>query len=226
MSAPVAAFSGSGPGVQTLDGCSVDFYRQLPYLGELDEILPLLPPGGEVLELGCGTGRLAGHLQERGHAVVGVDNSAEMLGHLPIGVRGVCASIETLELDRRFPVVLLPSHLINHADAALREAFVACAARHLAPGGRFLLKRFDPDWLQRLQVGPLGERAGVRYLAEAVERRGDQVHISLVYEAFGQRWTQCFVAQALDDSAIESLLAAQGLRTRWHGGQRLWAQGY
>ncbi len=52
------AFSGAGPGVQTRDGCSVELYRELPYLGELDEILDELPPGATVLELGCGTGRL------------------------------------------------------------------------------------------------------------------------------------------------------------------------
>lgn len=35
--------------------------------------------GGAVLELGCGTGRLALHLAAQGHDVIGVDNSVEML---------------------------------------------------------------------------------------------------------------------------------------------------
>jgi len=32
-------FSGAGPGVQTDDGCSVELYRDLPYFGELGDIL-------------------------------------------------------------------------------------------------------------------------------------------------------------------------------------------
>ena len=69
-------FSGSGPGVRTSDGCSVELYRQLPYLGELDDILGGVPAGSSVLELGCGAGRLTRPLVERGLSVTAVDNSA------------------------------------------------------------------------------------------------------------------------------------------------------
>ncbi|MGL4576270.1 MAG: hypothetical protein ACRCV9_15920 [Burkholderiaceae bacterium] len=50
-------FSGAGPGVQTQDGCSVDLYMHLPYMGELDFLPKFLPAGATVLELGCGVGR-------------------------------------------------------------------------------------------------------------------------------------------------------------------------
>ncbi|MCV2350399.1 class I SAM-dependent methyltransferase [Paucibacter sp. Y2R2-4] len=220
-------FHGSGPGEQTPDGCSVEFYQRLPYQGELDEILPLLPARCSVLELGCGTGRLAAQLAARGHQVVGVDESAAMLSHLPAEVIGVQSSIEQLALAQRFDVVLLPSHLINHPDAQVRAAFVRCAARHLAVGGVFWLKRHDPAWLRDVKPGHLGERAGVEYIAEAVERRqADLVSMTLAYQAFGQRWTQSFTAEALEEAAIEDLLAQQGLaEVTWHGAKRLWAAG-
>ena len=51
-------FSGSGPGERTSDGCSVALYARMPYLGELDDVRPLLTPGTSVLELGAGAGRL------------------------------------------------------------------------------------------------------------------------------------------------------------------------
>ncbi|MBB4842902.1 SAM-dependent methyltransferase [Paucibacter oligotrophus] len=218
-------FAGSGPGEQTNDGCSVEFYCRQPYLGELDEIMALLPANSSVLELGCGTGRLAAHLAEAGHRVVGVDDSAAMLSHLPPSVTGVQASIETMDLSpQRFDVVLLPSHLINHPDAAVRAAFVRCAARHLAPAGVFYLKRHDPSWLRMVQTGFLAEKNGVKYSAEAVRRQGDLLSITLVYQAFGERWTQSFTAEALEAGAIEALLAEQGFGpVQWLGEQRLWA---
>lgn len=218
-------FSGSGPGEQTSDGCSVEFYRRLPYLGELDEIMSLLPVHSSVLELGCGTGRLAAHLAEAGHRVVGVDDSAAMLSHLPPTVTGVHASIETMDLSpQRFGIVLLPSHLINHPDAGLRAAFVRCAARHLATGGLFYLKRHDPNWLRTVQSGFLAEKNGVQYSAEAVSHQGELLRMTLVYQAFGERWTQSFTAEALEAEQIEALLAEHGFgAVAWLGEQRLWA---
>jgi len=217
-------FQGTGPGPQTDDGCSVEFYRRLPYQGELDEILPLLAAGASVLELGCGTGRLAAHLAARGHPVVGVDDSAAMLIHLPASVSGVHASIETLALTQHFDVVLLPSHLINHPDAALRASFVACAARHLAPGGVFYLKRHDPAWLRQVQPGPLAARHGVSYAADEVVRDGDRLRMTLVYQAFGERWTHRFETVSLEEAPIEDLLARHGLvAVEWLEPHRLWA---
>ena len=46
----------------------------------LDEIIDPLPIGSAV-DVACGTGRLAARLVQRGHRVVGVDSSLEMLQH-------------------------------------------------------------------------------------------------------------------------------------------------
>lgn len=94
-------FSGTGPGVRTPDGCSVELYRRLPYMGELDDIEAALGAHDAVLELGCGTGRLCARMQASGLRVTGVDESAEMLAHLPAGVEAVCSTIEALDLRRR-----------------------------------------------------------------------------------------------------------------------------
>lgn len=61
-----------------------DVYWAAGYLRDVAEgleetILPLVPPRARVLDLCCGTGRLAGWLSERGFDVIGVDNSAAML---------------------------------------------------------------------------------------------------------------------------------------------------
>ena len=118
-------FAGAGPGVQARDGCSVELYRRLPYFGELEEYRALFPPGVQVVELGCGAGRLTGRLLDWGVHVTAVDNCPEMLAALPNGASPVLSDIESLNLDRRFEVTLLASCLINHPAADARFAFVA-----------------------------------------------------------------------------------------------------
>lgn len=216
-------FTGSGPGPQTPDGCSVELYRRLPYMGELDDIEAELAAHDAVLELGCGTGRLCARMLALGLRVTGVDESTEMLAQLPAGVEAVCSSIEALELERRWPAVLLASHLVNHPEPAVREAFVAAARRHLAPGGRFFVKRHDPAWLQTVQAGFVGAANGVAYHAERVERCDAELSMCLRYELDGACWRHSFTTVALTETKVESLLVGQGFGAcRWLGDKRLW----
>ncbi|MDX6603766.1 MAG: hypothetical protein QOF23_275, partial [Solirubrobacterales bacterium] len=53
--------------------------------------------GGPVLELGCGTGRVALHLARRGHEVVGLDIDSDLLAVLER--RAADLPIETLAAD-------------------------------------------------------------------------------------------------------------------------------
>lgn len=64
--------AGPGPGAQTSDGCSVELYRDLPHLGELDDILDELRHGSQALDFGGGTGRLTRRLPAQGMSVTGV----------------------------------------------------------------------------------------------------------------------------------------------------------
>ena len=216
-------FSGSGPGMQTPDGCSVELYRQLPYMNELSEIEAELKKHNAALELGCGTGRLCGRLHELGLQATGVDESAAMLALLPAWVEGIESRIEALDIGRRWPAVLLPSHLINHPEESLRRRFCEAARRHIEPAGVFYVKRHSTQWLSTVQDGHIGDSNGVGYFAENVVREGDLLTMTLRYEAFGQSWAQSFTTRALEKCHIESLLASCGFGNfTWHGKQELW----
>jgi len=97
--------------------------------------------GGPVLELGCGTGRVALHLARRGHEVVGLDSDAELLAVL--AERGAGLPVGTLEADARSfeletpaALVLAPTHLLQLlADAEERAESLRCIAAALRPGG-------------------------------------------------------------------------------------------
>lgn len=107
--------------------------------------------GGEVLELGCGTGRVTVPLAEAGVAMTGLDAAPAMLevarrkaGTLPVTL--IEGDFRRFELERRFNLVLFPINTIAHLPT--RADFEACMARvreHLAPGGRFVIDYMVPN---------------------------------------------------------------------------------
>lgn len=101
-----------------------------------------VPPGGRVLDLGCGAGAPIGAwLVARGFAVTGVDFSPAMLrlfrARLP-GAEAVEADIEGLSLARHFDAIIGWGSFFHLSEEAQRRALPRIAA-HLAPGGRLLL---------------------------------------------------------------------------------------
>lgn len=102
--------------------------------------------GRRVLDVGCGTGRLAVALAERGARVWGVDSSEEMLrqaraaGGRNIGLK--LGRAETLPFkDAWFERAVLRTvvHLVDRPRAFLE------LARVLAPGGRAVIATFAPE---------------------------------------------------------------------------------
>ena len=76
--------------------------------------------GSPVLELGCGTGRVALHLARRGHEVWAVEADArlaeacaERAGTEGLPVRVVVADVRELGLADRFPLVLAPMQVVQ-----------------------------------------------------------------------------------------------------------------
>jgi SAM-dependent methyltransferase len=203
------------------DGSPVGLYLALTPLGEPELIHATVPPASEILELGCGAGRMTHALVALGHRVTAVDNSPEMLAHVR-GAEIVCASIEALDLGRRFPVVLLASNLLNAPDDHELDAVLAACARHVAHGGRVLLERMPPEWQP-----PEGTReaGGVKIRLRNFERAGERFSAVMEYEAGGERWTQPFAARLLSDDALDKALGRAGLqRTRWLDERRSWLE--
>lgn len=220
-----ARFGGDGPGPQTHDGCSVELYRLLPYAGEIEFMGTEIPAGSSILELGCGTGRLTRKLLSWGYAVTAVDDSGDMLRHLPDGAIPVHSRIESLSLAKRFDAVLLASCLINHPDPPVRASFLSTAARHLDPGGVFLLERHDPAWLMTVDESYTGRIGDVALNMVRVARTGKRVQMELAYESGSDTWKQRFVAEALDEDSIEGALEEAGFdRPEWLDSKRRWVK--
>ncbi len=203
------------------DGSPVGLYATLEPLGEPALIHDAVPPESEILELGCGAGRITHALTALGHAVTAVDNSPEMLAHVR-GAETVLADIETLDLGRRFPVVLLASNFLNATDDRELDAVLDASARHVASEGRVLLERMAPDWKP---VEGTRDAGGVKMTLRDATTDGDLVSAVMDYEAGGERWTHAFSARLIADDAVDAALARAGLRrTRWLDERRTWLE--
>jgi SAM-dependent methyltransferase len=120
--------------------------------------LARLAGSGPVLELGIGTGRIALPLRARGIRVHGIDLSTAMVARLrakpggqDIGV--TIGDFAEAAVDDRFSLAYLVFNTIMNLTS--QDQQVACfrnVARHLEPGGHFVIEVLVPD-LQRLPVG-------------------------------------------------------------------------
>ena len=97
----------------------------------------LVPAGGTVLDLACGSGRHLRWFRARGHAVVGVDRDAQALAALADSGETIVADIENGPWplgERRFDAVVVTNYL-------WRPLFPRILAA-VAPGGVLLHETF------------------------------------------------------------------------------------
>jgi SAM-dependent methyltransferase len=126
-------------------------------LGPTVDLLADLADGGPALELAIGTGRVAVPLRERGVPVAGIELSEPMVAVLrtkadaeaiPVVVGDMASA--TAPGAGSYALVYLVYNTIGNLYS--QDAQVACfanAARHLSPGGRFLVEVGVPP-LRRL----------------------------------------------------------------------------
>lgn len=192
------------------DGSPVALYLALPGDAEARLIHAAIPAEAEVLELGCGVGRITRPLVALGHSVTGVDNSRDMLAAFArrADAEGVLADIKSLDLERRFPVVVLASHMINGEDGAV---FLDAAARHVTDDGVVLVQRHEPGWVDAAAPAA-AERDDIRFeLTDIAHISRGVVAATAVYTVGGITYRQPFVAHDVNDERLMELAHSVGL---------------
>jgi SAM-dependent methyltransferase len=132
-------------------------------LGPVVDRLALLASGGRALEFAIGTGRVAVPLWARGVPVSGIDSSQPMIDVLRTkaadsDISVVVGDMASARVPGSFSLVYLVFNTI--ANLLTQSAQVDCfrnAARHLSPGGRFVIEL----WVPELRKLPPGQTATV-----------------------------------------------------------------
>jgi SAM-dependent methyltransferase len=144
------------------DGFIADYYDSSPMVAErTQDVLFYCQAarqyGDPVLELGCGTGRIALAIAQAGYRVVGLDISERMLERafakrdlLPLAARERIRLVEgdmtRYSLGQKFRSVLIPFRPFQHLlETGEQMACLDCAKKHLAPGGTLIVDFFQTD---------------------------------------------------------------------------------
>ncbi|MCO5974004.1 SAM-dependent methyltransferase [Actinoallomurus soli] len=127
-----------------------------------------LEPGMEVLDLGCGHGRITGRLAERGCRVTGLDVTSAFLerARQDAAARGVPVTyvegdMRSLPWGRRFDRVISWFTAFGYFDDEDNRRVLTEVSRVLSPGGRFAVELNNRDWIIRnFQPASVIERDG------------------------------------------------------------------
>jgi SAM-dependent methyltransferase len=132
-------------------------------LGPVVDRLAELAGGGQALEFAIGTGRVAVPLAGRGVPVTGIELSPPMIGQLrtkadEARIPVMAGDMATAVAPGKYTLVYLVYNTISNLLTQARQ--VECfrnAARHLTPGGRFVIEL----WVPELRKLPPGQQATV-----------------------------------------------------------------
>jgi len=139
-----------------------DYLRTLPFLRadqtdrEVDFIVDALqcPTGGELLDVGCGYGRHAIELVDRGFNVTGLDLSfplliraAEEAEHRGVSVKFVHADMREMAFENQFDGAYCMLTSFGYFDEETNLRVAERLARALKPGGRLLLDVLNRDYI-------------------------------------------------------------------------------
>jgi SAM-dependent methyltransferase len=185
--------------------------------------------GGPVLELAIGTGRLGLPLAERGLEVHGIDASEAMLAKLrakPGGDRIPVTMGDFAEVGVEGSYRLIFVAFNTFFALPTQEDQIRCfanVARHLEPGGAFVIEAFVPD-LSRFDRG---QRIGAQQVDansvvlevsrhDAAEQRTNSMHV--VIEEHRVRMYPVQIRYAYPPELdLMARLAGLRLRARWGG---------
>lgn len=188
---------------------------------------------GPILDLGCGTGRVALHLARRGYAVVGLDVDPELVAKLAergddLPVQAVLADARAFELDVDISLALAPMQLLQMlAGPQDRLELLGSVAAHLLPGGRIamaIVEELSPangdgaplpdvrevgDWVYSslpLETTIEGDEIAIRRLRQTVSPAG------VLVEERNETRIRTLSAAQLEREGIETDLAPQARR--------------
>ncbi len=177
--------------------------------------------GGAVLELGCGTGRVAWALADKGTQVVGLDRSPAMLrvaGTKAVGrpmaraPRFVLGDMRDFNLPERFSLAIVPYRSFQFMlDPETQRSCLDSIHGHLRPGGRLILHLFDPDPEHLVASSPLPPVQDTKWGAGTLRATVEERTTDPFRQVLSEQWLFQHLAE---DGAVLGEEREQ-LRLRW-----------
>lgn len=211
-----------------------DFY-DLVYSEEYDSEFYLKEArkcGGRVLELGCGTGRIAIKLTKAGIDVVGLDISEKMLELLESNAKKEGLKVKThlgdmkdFKISEKFRLAIFPYrsflHLLTKSD---REKTLKNVYSHLEKGGKIILHLYNPSEEELQKTGELhqidrstavkeGKKFFLKWFLQYHPENGNADYVIVVKDKSGaevNRFEMTISFAALDE--VKELLENTGFR--------------
>jgi 2-polyprenyl-3-methyl-5-hydroxy-6-metoxy-1,4-benzoquinol methylase len=109
--------------------------------GEARMIDAMASRGARILDAGCGTGRVGGHLAESGHTVTGVDLDPALIEDARTSYprsQWLVGDLTALELPDRFDLIVCAGNVLTFVAPSTRVEILRRLAGHLAPDGRLI----------------------------------------------------------------------------------------
>lgn len=159
MNCPTSSERAASFYAQIYDVCVPDWPGELDFYQAMAGSMPA--QAGHILEIACGTGRIAVRLAQDGFPVVGLDLSLNMLEIARqksaglADIRWVQADMRSFDLGEKFELVIMPGHSFQFMNTPQDQlACLACIRRHLTPTGTFILHLDHQDvaWLGDLRT--------------------------------------------------------------------------
>ncbi len=162
--------------------------------------------GRQIIELGCGTGRLLLPLARQGFHLLGVDNTPAMLAQAQARLRHEPAEVQArvawLQADmtrfhpphNHYDLVLLGYNTALHLTPAGWSGCLHACAAALRPGRRFLMDVVNPVWLanlvsdddykkERTFRDPTSGRRITQYARTQIDQQQQMLLVDWLYEA-------------------------------------------
>ena len=202
----------------------VEFYKEQALLSR-----------GKVLELGVGTARLGLELARCGIAVVGIDNSPDMLrvarrklAKEPMTVRRrvvlKSGDMRDLKLTEKFSMIYIPASTFDHLTTVEDQTKVLrCVHKNLEDGGRFVfdVEQFSPGkppcswWIERKELGKESVVVRSGFVRSDLRKKKSTLHLFFDLYRNGkliERYYEYGVVAIFTKPELVDLLKKTGLR--------------